>query len=367
MTTNRIRVAVLMGGPSPERDVSMETGRVICKWLNREKYEVTPIEITWDRRWVVHDQKWLESGPQLSQLVKAGARPGEGTRDADAEDSTQEAASFTAGKSIDAVRDAHGIDVAFIAMHGTFGEDGTVQGLLEAFGIPYTGSGVMASALAMDKIKTKEILRYQGIPTPDWVSLSRRGWQQERARILGDFIAPLGLPCVVKPCRQGSSVGISIVKEEAQMADAIDEALRHDTEVLLEAYVKGRELTCAVLGEPKTEAVIPLPPTEIVFAGEFFDYQSKYTGETQEICPADLSPDENAAVQELACRTHAALGARGFSRTDFILNDEGLHVLELNTIPGMTQVSLYPQAARAAGIEFDQLLDRMVELALEGR
>lgn len=362
MTNNRTRVAVLMGGPSPERDVSLETGRVICQWLNPDKYEVIPIEITWDRQWVVHDGQWLESAPQLSQLVKSGSRPGKGGQQ---EKETADEAAHSAGKSIDQVRNEHGIDVAFIAMHGTFGEDGTVQGLLEAFGIPYTGSGVLASALAMDKIKTKEILRYQGIPTPDWVSLTRRGWQQQRELILDTYVQPLGLPCVVKPCRQGSSVGISIVREAGQLPGAIDEALSLDTEVLVEAYVKGRELTCAVLGEPKTEAVVPLPPTEIIFTGDFFDYESKYAGETKEVCPAELPPDVTEAVQDLACRTHAALGCRGFSRTDFILNDDGLQVLELNTIPGMTQVSLYPQAARAAGIEFDALMDRMVELALE--
>lgn len=364
---SKTRVAVLMGGPSPERDVSLETGRNICKRLDRSKYEVVPVEITRDRLWIVHDDNWLTAGPHLSDLVRAGAAPGEGlSRQLAGKDA---GAGCSIGRSIgDVLEGAVGrgrIDVALIAMHGAYGEDGTIQGLLEMFGVPYTGSGILASALGMDKIKTKEVLRQQRIPTADWIAINRRAWQNGRAELAERVGASLGFPCVVKANGLGSSVGISIVKDRAGFEPSMDDAFTHAPEVLAEAYIKGTEVTCAVLENPATGELDALPVTEIVPAGEFFDYHSKYTGETQEICPARITPEETRRVQDFARRTHEALGCRGFSRTDVIIRGEEMYVLELNSIPGMTEVSLLPQAAKAAGIEFSALLDRIIQIALK--
>lgn len=354
---SKIRVAVLMGGPSEERDVSLETGRTICRNLDRDRYEVLPIEITADLRWILHAPDWLEKGRGLKDVVGAGGTPGGLSRELEADDA--------AYVRVDALRHDHPVDVAFIAMHGPFGEDGTVQGLLEGIGVPYTGSGVLASALAMDKIQSKVILRHYGIPTPDWIDVPRRRWEEDREGVRRAVAEQVGFPCVPKPNNSGSSIGIRIVRDAGDLADALDAAFAVAERVLVEKAVAGVELTCGVLGTTGggSEA---LPVTEIVPPdGEFFDYHNKYSGRTQEICPARIPEAAARQARELAVRTHDVLGCVGFSRTDFILTGDGLTVLELNSIPGLTEVSLLPQQAKAAGIEFPKLLDRIIALALE--
>jgi D-alanine-D-alanine ligase len=306
----KMTVALLSGGVSPEREVSLNSGDQVEAALNKEKYTVRRFD-------PAHD---------LGRLV------------AEAED----------------------IDVALIILHGAFGEDGTVQGLLELLDIPYQGSGVLGSAVAMNKVLSKERYLQAGIPVPN-----HRVAHCGEAIPEGEWIARLGLPLVVKPSACGSSIGMSIVREAADLAPALDLAFGHDDTVLGETYIQGREITGAVIGNLEPEA---LPLIEIIpTAGhDFFDYRAKYVaGETHEICPAPLDADTTAAAQRLAVMAHRALCCDGYSRTDMILAEKGFFVLETNTIPGMTRTSLFPQAAAAAGLPFDQLVDRLIELGIE--
>ena len=249
-------------------------------------------------------------------------------------------------------------DVAFLCLHGKLGEDGTVQGLLEVIGLPYTGSGVWSSALAIDKAKAKMYYAEEGIPTPPSVVVHAHDIVDVR-----QVVEVLGEHCVVKPGTEGSALGVFVVEGEDAVAEALQKALEIDNEVLIERYVKGTELTVAVLGNDESEA---LPIIEIVPKSDFYDFESKYApGGSQHICPAPLSEEVTANVQDLAVRAHKALSCRGMSRSDFILEDDGsCWILETNTIPGMTGTSLLPDAGRAAGISFPALCTKLVELAL---
>lgn len=252
-------------------------------------------------------------------------------------------------------------DVVFICLHGRFGEDGTVQGLLELLGIPYVGSGVLASALAMDKVMSKHLYACKGIPTPDFVALRRgEAWDAE------EITRRLGAKTVVKPANEGSAIGVTIAHSPAELPAAIEEAFSFDSSVLVEAFVEGVEVTVGVIGNDDLTA---LPTLEIVPEHEFYDYESKYVpGMSRHIVPARLSEELQADCRRIALDAHRALGCRGMSRSDTIVTAAGeAYLLETNTIPGMTSTSLLPDAARAAGIEFPVLCDQLVRLALEPR
>lgn len=319
----RVRVAVLMGGVSSEREVSLKTGRKIAQALDRERYEVVRLEI--------------ERGAG-SQADAHGSPPGD--------------------ELIPLLTDGRRPDVVFIALHGRYGEDGTVQGLLDLLGIPYTGSGVLASALAMNKAVSKKLMLAEGIRTPPFVLVRDRDEGMARA-------SELPLPLVVKPNREGSTIGVTIVRQADQLPSALELAFRYDTEVLVEQFIEGTEITAGVLGNDNP-CVLPL--VEIVPRSGFYDYESKYTpGATEEIVPARIPEARAREACELAIRAHKALGCRGMSRVDMICGRDQVWVLEVNTIPGMTETSLLPRAAAAAGMSFAELVGRLVELALEGR
>jgi D-alanine-D-alanine ligase len=303
------RVVVLMGGRSAEREVSLNTGAQVAEALASRGHEVFTVD---------------------------SAR-----------------ADFIA-----ALQDA-APDVVFICLHGRLGEDGTVQGLLELLDMPYVGSGVLASALATDKAMTKFIYGAHGIPTPDYVVL-RRGEPTDEAAL-----AALGERTVVKPACEGSSIGMHIVHDAGELPAAIEEAFTHDDRVLVERFVSGVEVTVGVLGNG--EAAFALPTLEIVPEHEFYDYESKYIpGMSRHVIPAGVSEAAGVGCQMAALAAHKALGCAGVSRTDTIVtDDEEIFVLETNTIPGMTSTSLLPDSARAAGIEFPELCERLVEYALE--
>jgi D-alanine-D-alanine ligase len=243
-------------------------------------------------------------------------------------------------------------DVLFLALHGGQGEDGTLQALLDLTGVPYTGSGHLASALAMDKDLSKHLFRAAGVPTADWL-MAPASVEQVRAA--------LGFPVIVKPSKQGSTVGLNIVKKPEELQPAIDEAFEHDDEVMIEKFVPGRELTVGILGD------IALPVGEIIAKHEIYDYECKYTpGMAVEEFPAKLSETEARTIQELARKAFHALKLNGYARIDFRMSPDGtFYCLEANTLPGMTQTSLIPQAAAAAGISFPELCDRVVQLALD--
>ncbi|MBU1172678.1 MAG: D-alanine--D-alanine ligase [Proteobacteria bacterium] len=259
------------------------------------------------------------------------------------------------------VTDAPDIDVALIILHGPYGEDGTIQGMLELLDIPYQGSGVLGSALAIDKVASKKIFEQNNLPVPPY-RIARKGMAFDENECLHE----LGLPLFVKPATGGSSIGMSRVASGNDLGTALEKAFEYDDVILIERFIKGTELTCSVIGN---EDLTALPLIEIIPANPsstFFDYEAKYSpGGATEICPARISDDLTQTMQALSIKAHKALGLRGYSRTDMILSDGSFYILETNTIPGMTRTSLLPLSAKTAGISFSQLLDRLIELALE--
>ena len=310
---NRLRVGVLMGGKSAEREVSLASGRRVLSAMSPARYEAIPLDVPPYGTWTPPP----------------------------------------------------GLDLAFIAMHGPFGEDGSIQGLLEFAGVPYTGSGVLASALAMDKRRSRQLFGFNGIPTPAYVSVDRREFAGRESTLVGEVRQALGFPCVVKPNAQGSSIGVSIVRDEERLGPAIDAAFGLDDVILIEEYLTGTELTCAILDDPGVGGPAALPLVEIVTKREFFDYEAKYTpGASDEICPARLAPPAVWRAQAAALRAYRVLGCVDFARVDLFVRETDVAVLEVNTIPGLTEGSLFPKAAAAAGIEFSTVIDRLIACTL---
>jgi D-alanine-D-alanine ligase len=334
-----------MGGTSAERDVSLASGVRVAEALRSRGHDVLSVD-TAHGILSAPDEQALLGGkivktipPDVQALVRLNAQ------------------------LPSTLRSLPKTDVVFLALHGGQGEDGTLQALLDLTSVPYTGSGHLASALAMDKDLSKHLFRAAGVPTAPWVMVT--GWEPgtgKREQSFADEVEQnLGLPVVVKPSKQGSTVGLSIVREIGALWDAIDEAAKYDDEVMVEQFIPGRELTVGILGD---EA---LPVGEIIPVHEIYDYECKYTaGMAREIFPADLTADESRTVQDLARRAFRALKLRGYARVDFRMDPDGVfYCLEANTLPGMTALSLIPQAAAAAGISFPELCERIVQLALE--
>jgi len=339
----KLRVAVLMGGRSSEREISLRSGAMVLRHLDRAKYEPLAFDTA-----VLH---------RLGARAPHGELPAPATADLTA-------LAPLAPRAIEPDSRAPGVDVAFIALHGRGGEDGAIQGLLELLGVAYTGSGVLASALAMDKVISKRVFKAEGIPTAPWRDFRTDNCADAQA-IAADILGSLGLPAVVKPVSEGSTIGISVVRREEDLPRAVEEAARYDAHIMAEAFIPGIEITAAILGHRQPQV---LPLVEIVPQSGFYDYEAKYTpGATEEIVPARIDDPTARRVREAALGAFEALGCRGVARVDMIVGAEGPVVLEVNTIPGMTETSLVPRAAEAAGIAFPQLLDRMIELALEGR
>jgi len=324
-----MKIIVLMGGRSTERAVSLTTGAGIAAALRRLGHEVQSLDAA--------DGRALPAG------AEAGAA----------------ALEVAAGPETALVRvpDLERAEVVFVALHGGAGENGTLSAVLDLAGLPYTGSGMLASALAMDKAMSKRLLEHAGIPTPPWLALPSDAPPPDPADV-----GPLGgFPVVVKPNDQGSTVGLTIVEEARQLVPAFEEAARYSRQVLIERYIPGRELTVAILGH---EA---LPVVEIVPEHGLYDYACKYTaGMSRYEVPAALPTDVAARVQELGLRAFETLGCRGVARVDFRLDPEGRpYCLEVNTVPGMTPTSLVPMAAKARGISYDEVVARMLAMALD--
>ncbi len=332
-----MKVAVLMGGTTSEREISLRTGRGMAQALRRLGHEVVAVDAAGGR------------------LLPAGEE-----ERAAAPETALESAGPAALVSAAAVRDA---EVVLIALHGGAGENGTLQALLELTGKPYTGSGVMASALAMNKAMSKRVFEHAGVPTPPWTLVQAEGLTAAllRAADIPPAVEKLGLPLVVKPNEEGSTFGLTILREWAAMPAAFAEAARFGHEILLERFIDGRELTVAVVGEQA------LPIVEIRPKSGFYDYESKYTaGRSEYFCPADLPEPLAEQIRELGLRASRVLDCRGVTRVDFRLDPRDRPwCLEVNTIPGMTPTSLVPMAARAAGLSYEQVVQRMLDLALE--
>jgi D-alanine-D-alanine ligase len=294
------RVGVMMGGLSREREISLKTGKAILKALIEKGYAAYPIDV----------------GPDIAEALSREK-----------------------------------IECAFLALHGRFGEDGTIQGMLELMRIPYTGSGVLASALALHKIMAKKFFLCEKIPTPLFEVVQRGEIEKESSRTIS-----FPLPHVVKPAREGSTIGVSIVRTEEERIPALKEAAQYDEEILVEEFVKGKEITVGILED------IPLPIIEIVPKSGFYDYRSKYTkGETQYIIPARIPREKYLYAQEISRRAFQALGCSGCARVDLMTDEDGdPFVIDVNTMPGMTETSLLPQAASYAGIGFEELVERIL-------
>ncbi len=346
----RMRVVVLTGGDSAEREICLKSGAKVMAALDLARYDAVAVDlaqITNGRADQLAGALMAPTEYQPKALPESGAAPA-GPALAPASGSCLERAPLKP-------------DVVFIALHGGAGENGTVQGLLDLFGIPYVGSGVLASAMALDKVIAKKLFEREGIPTPKWVSL-RAG---QRPLPSEETLAAIGLPCVVKPASEGSSLGVTIVKQRDQFGPALGLAFQYGKVALVEEFIPGVEITGPVLGNEDPQV---LPLVEIVPNAEFYDYHAKYTpGATDEIIPARITEAQAARAKELTLAAHLALGCRGMSRVDMIVGPDEVYVLELQTIPGLTETSLLPRAAEAAGISFPQLVDRLIELALEER
>jgi D-alanine-D-alanine ligase len=340
-----------MGGASAEREISLSTGRQIVAALDTDKYDV-----------IAMDTATLQiSGSPVDRAVDGeGQKESQGPTDARLA-IRNEIAPVSFGALADKLNPQRP-DVAFLALHGPGGEDGSIQGFLEVLGIPYTGSGVLASALCMDKAMAKTVLQANGIPTPK--SVVFRAGQSRLDSAAEEEVARIsGFPCIVKPNSQGSTIGCTIVRSPEALLPAIEVALRFDTIALVEEFVEGVEITVGLLGDNEPRA---LPIIEIVAKGGFYDYEAKYaTGGSEHIIPARLSPEAEKKVTDYAIRSHIALGCRGMSRVDMMIRNDEPTVLEVNTIPGMTPTSLLPDAARAAGIAFSELLDQLIASAMK--
>jgi D-alanine-D-alanine ligase len=372
----RLHIGVLYGGRSSEHEVSVASAASVIAHLDRKRYEPVAIKIERDGRWTLPDRpptscvaaEVIEQARlQPARAVRPGRQahlvccPGEETlltierrrHDSSAESET-------------AYVNGLGLDVVFPVLHGPYGEDGTVQGLLELADVPYVGAGVLASAVAMDKGVMKQLFAARGLPTPEWIAIPRREWRADRAGVARRVADRLGFPLFVKPANMGSSIGITKVRNPAALEAAIDYASEFDLKIVVEAAVPhARDIECSVVGNGEPKASLP---GEVIPSREFYDYEAKYLddGSRTEI-PADIPQAAADEVRRLAVAAFQAIDCAGMARVDFLLDGQSgdLYVNEINTIPGFTTISMYPKLWIASGLEYPALLDLLVELAME--
>lgn len=371
----KVRVGVIYGGRSGEHEVSVASAASVLKHLDRTRYEPLPIRIEKDGRWTIAER--IPTALSASEVIEqartqAGRslRPGRETVLVahPAEDALLTIERRTGGRGGDldqTVVTALGLDVVFPVLHGPYGEDGTVQGLLELANLPYVGPGVLASAAGMDKAVMKLLFAARGLPVVPWVTVGRTAWTRDPAAHTAAALA-LGLPVFVKPANLGSSVGISKVKQADDLAAAVDIAFEFDRKVVIEAGVPdAREIECAVLGNDEPLASVP---GEVIPSREFYDYDAKYLDHgSRTVIPAELSDDQVATVQQHAVAAFLAIDAAGMSRVDFLLSRTtgALFVNEINTIPGFTTISMFAKMWEASGVPFASLIDRLIQLAID--
>ena len=367
--TKKIRLGVLFGGRSGEHEVSLTSAASVIKSLDPAKYELVPVGITHEGRWRV--------GPGAFGLLTEAAGDDAAERIAPLQAVLEEGRAVTPSadptgpkllslaKSSPALNARPEVDVIFPVLHGTFGEDGTIQGLFELADVPYVGAGVLASSVGMDKDVMKRLFREAGLPVVPWEMVLRGDWERDPAGVRKRIAKRLRCPLFVKPANLGSSVGISKVHEPGELQAAMDLAAQYDRKILVEKAVDGREIECAVLGNDNPEASVP---GEVIPVNEFYDYEAKYIKEGSELLiPARLSPRQRKRVQKLAVRAFKAIDCAGMGRVDFLLERKSgkIFLLEINTIPGFTSISMYPKLWEASGVPYSKLLDRLIELALE--
>ncbi|WP_167139107.1 D-alanine--D-alanine ligase family protein [Diaminobutyricimonas sp. TR449] len=354
-------VALLFGGRSSEHSISCATAGGVLEAIDREKYDVIPIGITREGAFTLQpdDASLFQLKTELPVVVDNGTRVQWPTSTLSRE--------LTVTDATGAVSSLGEVDVAFPILHGPFGEDGTVQGLLELVGIPYVGAGILASAAGMDKHFTKSLLQHSGIAVAPWKTITPRDWEGDREAVEAAADA-LGWPVFVKPARAGSSVGVTRVTSPEGLADAIAIAFAEDSRVLIEQALVGREVECGVLGGRDGQAPRVSVAGEIVVSGrEFYDFEAKYLDAPgiDLVCPAALSADELAEMQDLAARAFDAIGGAGLARVDFFLTADGFVINEVNTMPGFTPISMFPKCWMASGLSYPELIDELIILGRE--
>ena len=379
--TGKICVGVLFGGRSGEHEVSLASARSVMDNMDRSRYEVVPIGITKQGEWLVGGDPLatlvsgeVSSAERLAQSTPAAlladpSRPGLWHIVSPSREGPEEGpeAALQASKSptaLSAVRLAE-LDVLFPVLHGTYGEDGTVQGLLELANVPYVGCGVTASAVAMDKAIAKDILRVHHLPVLPYMTIKRKDWQRAPEQVLSEIESVLSFPVFVKPANMGSSVGVSKAHNRSELPPALDLAARYDRKLLVEQGIEAREIEVSVLGNDDPIASVP---GEVVPSREFYDYRAKYIDDDSDLLiPAPLDAGVTEQVRQMALLAYKALDCAGMARADFFVDKVSgeLWINELNTIPGFTQISMYPKLWQATGISYPELIDRLIELAIE--
>lgn len=366
--TKKLRVGVIFGGRSGEHEVSLRSGRAVIEAMNRKKYDAVPIVITKEGRWLGPAEAVRPLPAEMTGAISAEALAGSSQSVAIIGDPSRQGL-----HTLDAVNGERALalplDVVFPVLHGTYGEDGTIQGLLEMAGVPYVGCGVLASACGMDKVVMKALFRDAGLPICRYLWFLRAEWECDQAGVLGRVAGEIGFPCFVKPANLGSSVGVSRAIDRSSLEKAIDGAARYDRKIIVEEGLDAREVECAVLGNDKPEASLPGEYVVHDEQAKFLDYTEKYanTGRVEFVVPAPISKDLTMRVQRMAVQSFLAVDGAGLARVDFFLRrDTGeLLVNELNTLPGFTETSGYPKMWAASGRPFPQLIDRLIELSLE--
>lgn len=365
--SGRLRVGIFAGGRSAEHEVSVSSADAVLRAIDRDRFEPYLVYIDRDGRWHLPAGPAPVLGDQpLAELLGAATPAEQTSRLREHSDLPVAIADDHADLAPRAVLRslAEAIDVAFLALHGPFGEDGTLQGFLELAGIPYTGAGVMASAVAMDKVVFKDLMRGHGLPVVEYAWFRRTAWRQSPERVLHDIGAAVGERSVVKPARLGSSVGMTLVHGLGELPDALDEAFRYDSKVIVEAYVAGaRELECGVLGNDQP---LVFEPGEVISHHEWYDYEAKYVPGLADVVPAaQVDPRLAVRVKDLALAAYRAVDCAGLARVDFLVPGDVVYLSEMNTLPGFTATSMYPKQAELAGLAFPELIARLIDLSLE--
>jgi D-alanine-D-alanine ligase len=361
MAEKKVRLGLIFGGRSGEHEVSLASAKSVMANLDKDKYEVVPIGITQEGGWLL--------GTEPARLIET-------ENQSDIEERSGETTSVTLTgdprlrrlipvQGSEQLRDNGALDVIIPALHGTYGEDGTLQGLLEMANVPYVGCGVLGSALGMDKEKMKMVFQAVGLPGVDYLVYRRNQWERSPETIMDAIEQRLGYPCFVKPVNLGSSVGINKAHERHELEYAINVAAEYDRKIIIERGINCRELECAVLGNDEPVASIV---GEVISSGEFYDYNAKYIdNKSQTIIPADIPQATAEEVRRQAVTAFLALDLSGLARVDFFLDKESgqVYINEVNTMPGFTQISMYPKLWEASGLSYTELLDRLIELAIE--
>ncbi len=371
---SKIRIGLLYGGKSGEHEVSMQTALAVMGQFDYNKYEIIPFYITKDGEWR-SGAKFLQAPETLQQLKLASTGDNAGMQQLFSLPGNQVAAAVeekvnvTSLNSMNQIQHVQGvqgtIDVVFPLLHGTFGEDGTVQGLLEMANIPYVGAGVLASSVGMDKIMMKKVFAQEDLPQCVFRYFNRTQWKKDASFFIMECEVALGYPCFVKPANLGSSVGISKARNREELIEAINFAFQYDRKVIVEEFIDAREIEVSVLGNDEVQASVP---GEIASNNEFYDYRAKYIdGKSAMIIPADLSEETAEQIREMAVRAFQAIDGSGLSRVDFFVGkeDNRIYINEINTMPGFTPYSMYPLLWKESGLPYKELLQRLIDLAIE--